>query len=86
MLGDISIPRNDIINDFYIYLNKMSKAGFTSIFTSLHIPEDDTSKYTERLRALGTAAKRNNMELMAHISPVTPASPGKTPQDYWNGA
>ena len=69
MLGVSVYLGNDIINDFDTYLNKMSKAGFTSIFTSLHIPEDDPTKYTERLRALGSAAKRNNMELMADISP-----------------
>ncbi|QUW21238.1 DUF871 domain-containing protein [Sporosarcina sp. Marseille-Q4063] len=69
MLGISVYLGNDIIKDFDTYLNNMQKAGFTSIFTSLHIPEDDPTKYTERLRALGAAAKRGNMELMADISP-----------------
>ena len=53
MLGVSVYLGNDIINDFDTYLTKMHKAGFTSIFTSLHIPEDDPAKYTERLKALG---------------------------------
>lgn len=43
--------------------------GFQSIFTSLHIPEDDPSTYKELLQVLGQQAINNGMELMADISP-----------------
>lgn len=43
--------------------------GFQSIFTSLHIPEDDPSTYKELLQKLGQHAMDNDMELIADISP-----------------
>jgi len=51
------------------YIKKMKEKGFTSIFTSLHIPEDDPSLYKEELTQLGQIAKEEDMELMADISP-----------------
>lgn len=51
------------------YIEKVSKLGFTSIFTSLHIPEDDPLLYKERLQQLGSWALKFNMELMADIAP-----------------
>ncbi|MFD1065823.1 DUF871 domain-containing protein [Oceanobacillus locisalsi] len=51
------------------YIRKMKESGFDSIFTSLHIPEDDQTIYKEQLQALGKAAKDLEMELMADISP-----------------
>lgn len=68
MLGISVYLGNDLIEDFEIYIEKVRKAGFTSIFTSLHIPEDDPQLYKERLRRLGAAAKQNDMELMADVS------------------
>lgn len=59
---------NDLMDDLESYIEKVRKAGFTSIFTSLHIPEDDPQRYKERLRKLGAIAKQNDMELMADIS------------------
>ncbi len=50
------------------YIKTMSQNGFTGIFTSMHIPEDDSSKYKERITALGTLAKENNLSLMVDIS------------------
>src|SRR5690625_2611390 len=55
--------------DLESYIEKVRKAGFTSIFTSLHIPEDDPQLYQERLYKLGAVAKQHDMELMADISP-----------------
>lgn len=51
------------------YIEKVRKLGFASIFTSLHIPEEDPSLYEERLRELGALARTYDMELMADISP-----------------
>ncbi|SIT92674.1 DUF871 domain-containing protein [Edaphobacillus lindanitolerans] len=48
---------------------KMSAAGFKSIFTSLHIPEDDPGLYAGRLKTLGSLARMHGMELFADISP-----------------
>lgn len=51
------------------YIQRVRKLGFNSIFTSLHIPEEDPSVYEERLRELGALAWAYEMELMADISP-----------------
>src|SRR5690625_2707029 len=49
----------------------MHENGFQSIFTSLHIPEDDSSKYEAQLKDLGKLALQLKMELMADISPTS---------------
>ena len=66
---------------FNIWVGRMREIGFTSMFTSLHIPEDDTSVYTERLRELGTLARELDMELFADIAPTSLAALGKTWDD-----
>ncbi|MCF3944128.1 MupG family TIM beta-alpha barrel fold protein [Oceanobacillus alkalisoli] len=38
------------------YIRNMREMGFESIFTSLHIPEEDQSIYREQLQALGKVA------------------------------
>ncbi|EJR02429.1 DUF871 domain-containing protein [Bacillus cereus] len=43
--------------------------GFSSIFTSLHIPEDDPNTYQELIQILGKQALENEMELMVDVSP-----------------
>lgn len=50
------------------YIEVAKKNGFHSIFTSLHIPEDDPSTYKTLLQLLGKDAMENGMELMADIS------------------
>ncbi|ODG89947.1 MULTISPECIES: MupG family TIM beta-alpha barrel fold protein [Bacillaceae] len=50
------------------YIEIAKKNGFHSIFTSLHIPEDDPSTYKTLLQLLGKDAMKNGMELMADIS------------------
>ncbi|PGS48092.1 DUF871 domain-containing protein [Bacillus sp. AFS041924] len=50
------------------YIEIAKKNGFRSIFTSLHIPEDDPSTYKTLLQLLGAQAMENEMELMADIS------------------
>lgn len=58
------------------YIERVSKLGFTSIFTSLHIPEDDPLLYKERLQQLGRWALQFDMELMADIAPQSLAHLG----------
>lgn len=69
MLGISVYLGNDLNEEFELYLKKVREIGFTSIFTSLHIPEEDPQLYKGRLQRLGAAAKKYNMELMADISP-----------------
>ncbi|PLT30075.1 DUF871 domain-containing protein [Peribacillus deserti] len=51
------------------YLEMMKEAGFTSIFTSLHIPEDNPAAFRDLLAVLGGQARELGMELMADVSP-----------------
>ncbi len=51
------------------WLKVAKENGFSSIFTSLHIPEDDPGTYKELIQMLGKQALENNMELMVDVSP-----------------
>ncbi|MBC6975336.1 DUF871 domain-containing protein [Bacillus sp. Xin] len=51
------------------WLETVRKYGFSSIFTSLHIPEDDPTTYKELIQVLGKQAKKHEMELMVDVSP-----------------
>ncbi|UTR13536.1 MupG family TIM beta-alpha barrel fold protein [Salipaludibacillus sp. LMS25] len=53
------------------YLERMKQAGFQSIFTSLHIPEDDPQMYIRAINVLGQQAKDLGMSLIADISPTS---------------
>lgn len=68
LLGISVYLGNDLIEDVEFKIEKAKQAGFTSIFTSLHIPEDNPQLYKVRLRMLGAVARKNHMELMADIS------------------
>ena len=46
----------------------MAQAGFKGVFTSLHIPEDDATKYKERLCQLGSWCQELKLDLMVDIS------------------
>lgn len=50
------------------YMERMKVAGFNGLFTSLHIPEDDNSKYMAGLQKIGAFAKQQEMELVVDIS------------------
>jgi hypothetical protein len=65
----ISIYLSDSISRHEEYIAKMKSAGFTSIFTSLQIPEENSNLYARRLKELGRLAKKYEMELMADVSP-----------------
>ncbi|QWH16327.1 DUF871 domain-containing protein [Bacillus mycoides] len=51
------------------WLKLAKENGFSSIFTSLHIPEDDPKTYKELIQILGKQALENEMELMVDVSP-----------------
>ena len=51
------------------WLKIVKENGFSSIFTSLHIPEDDPGTYKELIQILGKQALENEMELMVDVSP-----------------
>ncbi|MGB6406333.1 MAG: MupG family TIM beta-alpha barrel fold protein [Planococcus donghaensis] len=69
-LGDESFPQ------LKPYIERVSKIGFTSIFTSLHIPEDNPNLHKERLQQLGNWAQQFKMELVADIAPQSLAHLG----------
>ncbi|WP_284139212.1 MupG family TIM beta-alpha barrel fold protein [Virgibacillus sp. LDC-1] len=71
MIGISVYLGNGLISDQAPYIRKMKECGFQSIFTSLHIPEDDHSIYRKQLYDLGLLAKELEMELMADISPAS---------------
>ncbi|MGY3746395.1 DUF871 domain-containing protein [Vagococcus salmoninarum] len=50
------------------YIKMMKEHGFKGVFTSLHIPEDDSSLYLERLISLGKLTKELDLTLMVDIS------------------
>ncbi|MDK7492010.1 MupG family TIM beta-alpha barrel fold protein [Bacillus paranthracis] len=51
------------------WLKVAKENGFSSIFTSLHIPEDDPGTHKELIQILGKQALENDMELMVDVSP-----------------
>ncbi|WEG73523.1 DUF871 domain-containing protein [Vagococcus intermedius] len=68
MLGFSVFLGEDLTADTQAYIKNMSKQGFTGIFTSLHIPEDDATKYAARLTDLGALAQELKLDLMVDIS------------------
>ncbi|MGY3766037.1 MupG family TIM beta-alpha barrel fold protein [Vagococcus vulneris] len=53
------------------YIHRMKKSGFSGVFTSLHIPEDNPQFLKSRLKKLGNITKKENLTLMADISSTT---------------
>ncbi len=51
------------------WIGKAAKNGFSAIFTSLHIPEEEPAHYKELLLDLGSQAQKNDMDLIVDISP-----------------
>ncbi|WP_270279636.1 DUF871 domain-containing protein [Vagococcus bubulae] len=68
MFGFSIFMNQPLSNEKKSYIEKMKTIGFTGIFTSLHIPEDDATTYYSRLIELGKEAKKNNLNLMVDIS------------------
>lgn len=68
MYGFSIFLNEEVSESTLTYMEKMANSNFRGIFTSIHIPEDDDSKYLARLQKLGKFAKENKMELMVDIS------------------
>ena len=67
MLGFSLYLNEDITPATEQYINRLKKYGFNGIFTSVHIPEEDSQKYRARLLSLGNLAKKNNLDVMVDI-------------------
>lgn len=50
------------------WMKTMKDAGFTGVFTSLHIPEDDVTQYLSRVTELGQICQRLGLQLTADVS------------------
>lgn len=68
MLGFSIFLGEDVSQSTYEYIKRMKSANFTGIFTSLHIPEDDSSQYLKRIQQLGQIALALELKLMVDIS------------------
>jgi hypothetical protein len=69
MLGISVYLGQQSIEETELYIKKMYEGGARTIFTSLHIPEDDPSIYVTELKQLGALALKKDLELMADLSP-----------------
>lgn len=67
MLGFSIYLDTEINSQTESYIRTMSQHGFTGVFTSVHIPEDDASKYVERLKKLGKICMEQHLELTVDI-------------------
>ncbi len=67
MFGFSVFMNQDLTPDDLAQMEEMA-ISFKGMFTSMHIPEDDRSKYRERLAVIGGFAKTHHMSLMVDIS------------------
>ncbi len=68
MLG-FSVYLNEPLDQHHIaQMRRMRDAGFTGVFTSMHIPEDDAQQYLVRVTALGKACQKLGLQLTADVS------------------
>lgn len=68
MFGFSVFLNEDLDTDSIEYIRQLAKAGFKGVFTSIHIPEDETSRYSERLKKLGEICQELELDLMVDIS------------------
>ncbi|SEK43789.1 hypothetical protein SAMN04488700_1427 [Carnobacterium iners] len=68
MLGTSIFLGEDLNNTVKKNLLSMKKHGFIGIFSSLHIPEDESAHYSKRLKVLGEWATELEMDVMVDIS------------------
>lgn len=68
MLGFSIFMNQEIADKQRVYIESMTQIGFQGIFTSMHIPEDDATKYRQRLTQLAKFAKDNKLDLMVDVS------------------
>ncbi len=68
MLGFSIFLNEDWSQEKENYVNKMADIGFKGVFSSLHIPEEDVTKYSERLKSLLQIVRARKLKLMIDIS------------------
>ena len=68
MLGFSIFLNEDWSQEKENYVNEMADIGFEGVFTSLHIPEEDVSMYSERLQSLLATVKSRKLKLMIDVS------------------
>jgi hypothetical protein len=68
MFGFSVFLNQDISEQTFYEMEQMVAAGFGGLFTSLHIPEDDATKYRARILTLGKYAQQLGLEMMVDIS------------------
>lgn len=68
MLGISVFLGEDLSNETKAFIREMNENGFTGVFSSLHIPEDDVKQYLQRLEDLGRFTKKLGMDLTVDIS------------------
>ena len=68
MFGFSIFLNEDVSVETRAAIEMMAQHGFSGIFTSLHIPEDDAKQYRQRLTELGKIAQTLQLELMVDIS------------------
>ena len=68
MLGFSIFFSDEISAETETYIQKMKAAGFEGVFSSMHIPEDDSSSYKDKLLKLGYLLKKYQLNLMVDIS------------------
>jgi uncharacterized protein len=71
MLGISIYLKEELVEQNGQWIKKASENGMKSIFTSLHIPEDNPATYKVLLRELGSLAKEFKLELLADVSPAS---------------
>ncbi|GAF16326.1 LOW QUALITY PROTEIN: outer surface protein [Bacillus sp. JCM 19046] len=65
----VSVYLNQSVEEQRDYLQTVYENGFTLLFTSLHIPEEDASLYAGRLKEVARFAKQQQMELICDVAP-----------------
>ncbi|GEK57981.1 DUF871 domain-containing protein [Marinococcus halophilus] len=64
-----SVYLTDVAEEQFSYLARMKTSGFSYVFTSLHIPEDEISSYKKQLQMLARQTESLGLKLYADISP-----------------
>ncbi|GEN95820.1 DUF871 domain-containing protein [Pediococcus ethanolidurans] len=67
MLGFSIYLDTEIDDQTKRYIELMKQNGFEGVFSSVHIPEDDASKYVERLKKLGEYCKAEKLKLTVDL-------------------
>ncbi|GBG94179.1 membrane protein [Ligilactobacillus salitolerans] len=68
MLGFSVYLSSPITEKVQARIERFAKSGFTGVFTSLNLPEDDPAVLLDRLAALGQQCQSLNLELTVDIS------------------